>query len=86
MTPGTGKEMDTVITVIAVVPILVDILVQIGAVIIIIILDFSGIKHLSATVGAVFFNYGQAVANWANCHGAHPPRKGCTYYVQMNQP
>lgn len=72
MTAGTGKDMDTVFTVIAGVTILVDVLGQIGAVIVIIILDFSGIGHLPAAVGAALINYNQAVANRTNRHNAHP--------------
>ncbi|MDD4237715.1 MAG: hypothetical protein PHT62_04075 [Desulfotomaculaceae bacterium] len=57
MTVGTGKEVDTVVTVFTVVTILVGVLVQIGAVIVIIILDFSCVNHLPAAVRAILYYY-----------------------------
>lgn len=67
---GTGKEMDTLVTA-SKAGILIEVLGQIGAVIIQIILDFSGISHLPAAVGANLYNRNQTVAYRANRHSAH---------------
>jgi hypothetical protein len=55
MTGRAGKEVDTVVTVIAVVTILVDVLGQIWTVVVIIILYFSGVNHLPAAVRTILF-------------------------------
>jgi len=85
MTIWTGKEMDTVVTVITAVTIQVDLLGQIRAVIVVIILDFSSVNHLPAAIGTVLLYCDQAVANRTHHHSAHPERKVCNYYMQMNQ-
>jgi len=58
MAIGAGKEMDTAVTVITAVTILVDILCQVGTVIIVIIIDSSSVRHQPATVGTALFHYG----------------------------
>lgn len=75
MAVWAGKEMDTLFTVIRVVTVLVDVLGQIGAIIVIIVLNFSSVNHLPATVGAVLFKYNQAVTNRTDCHRVSPRGK-----------